>query len=65
MSLNSLTLTSFYFLGQIREGANLASHQKNLMKSSFKDNDPGLGVTKDPSKTFYFRDVLNCIFKRT
>lgn len=27
--------------------------------------DPGPGVTKDPSKTFYFCDVLNCIFKRT
>jgi len=28
-------------------------------------NDLGLGVTKDPSNTFYFRDVLNCIFKIT
>jgi len=27
--------------------------------------DPGSGVTKDPSKTFYFRDVLDFIFKRT
>jgi len=27
--------------------------------------DPGPGVTKDPSKTFYFQDVLNLIFKRT
>jgi len=26
-------------------------------------NDPGPGVTKDPSKTFYFHDVLDCIFK--
>ena len=25
-------------------------------------DDPGSGVMKDPSKTFYFRDVLNCIF---
>lgn len=24
--------------------------------------DPGPNVTKDPSKTFYFHDVLNCIF---
>lgn len=27
--------------------------------------DPGLGVTKDTSKTFYFCGVLNWIFKRT
>lgn len=27
--------------------------------------DPGLGVKKDPSKTFYFHDVLKFLFKRT
>ena len=33
-------------------------------KSALIPLDPGPGVTKDPSKTFYFRDVLNFIFKR-
>ena len=27
--------------------------------------DPGLGVNKDPSKTFYLRDVLKFLFKIT
>lgn len=34
-------------------------------KTALVPLDPSPGVTKDPSKTFYFCDVLNCIFKRT
>ena len=35
------------------------------VKNALIPLDPGPSVTKDPSKTFYFRDVLNCIFERT
>jgi len=35
------------------------------MLSPSKFIDPSPGVKKDPSKTFYFRDVLKLHFKRT
>ena len=34
-------------------------------KTALTPLNPGPGVTKDPSKTFLFHDVLNSIFKRT
>ena len=35
------------------------------VKAALIPLDAGPGVMKDPSKTFYFRDALNCIFKIT
>ena len=35
------------------------------VKTALIPLDLGPGVKKDPSKTFYFRDVLKLIFKRT
>lgn len=32
---------------------------------SYLGSDPGPGVKKDPSKTFYSRDVLKLLLKRT
>lgn len=38
---------------------------KRKQELKWMHGDPGSGVMKDPSKTFYFYDVLNFIFKRT
>jgi len=36
-----------------------------VLHATYKVCDLVSGVTNDPSKTFYFGDVLNFIFKRT